>query len=131
MSEENVEILRALYAKVGDGENPEALYELLEPDVVWDNSSSISPEAGVYRGHEGVRQFFRRWAGTWAEWHFGPEKMLPVGDRVLVYLRERVRSKGAGVELEHRGYMVWTLRDGKATAVQLFDTEEEALEALK
>jgi hypothetical protein len=33
MSEENVEIVRDLFQKVGRGENPEALYEILDTQL--------------------------------------------------------------------------------------------------
>jgi ketosteroid isomerase-like protein len=63
VSAENVERLQRLFELVGDGENPDALYELLDPDV---EMTVVGDElnAGVYIGHEGVRRFFRDWAGT-------------------------------------------------------------------
>ena len=129
MSQENVETLRRLFGLVGDGDNPEALYELLDPDVefvmpAWDING------GLYVGHAGVREFFRRWAGTWESWHFHPERLIDVGDgRVVVDLFSRGRGKGSGVEVENRPGQVWTFRNGLVVRWENYSTLAEALKA--
>ena len=130
MSQENVEALRRLFSLVGDGENPEALYELLHPDV-----EMVIPggdlDAGCYVGHAGVRRYFRRWAGTLESWHFHPERMIEAGDdQVVVGVHQRARGKGSGVEVESRLGQVWTFRDGLAVRWENFATFAEALEAV-
>jgi ketosteroid isomerase-like protein len=69
MSAENVERLRRLFELLGGGENPDALYALLDPAVEM-TLSGDELNAGLYSGHEGVRGFLRDWAGTWESWHF-------------------------------------------------------------
>jgi ketosteroid isomerase-like protein len=129
MSEENVEALRRLFALVGEGGNPEALYELLDPSV----ELIIPPsdiDAGRYAGHAGVRRYFRRWAGTWESWHFHPESLVDAGDdRVVVGLYQRARGKGSGVEVENRPGQVWTFRDGLVVRWENYSTLAEALAA--
>ena len=129
MSQENVEALRRLFALVGEGGNPEALYELLDPSIEF----TMPPEnvdGGRYVGHAGVRRYFRRWAGTWESWHFHPESLIDVGDdRVVVALYERGRGKGSGVEVENRIGQVWTFRDGLVVRWENYRTLSEALEA--
>jgi ketosteroid isomerase-like protein len=130
MSEENVEIVRNLFQKVGQGENPEALYEILEPDVEFDLSRATNLEMqGVHVGHAAVRAFFRRWAGTWRQWEFGPEEVIGVGDRVVVILREQATGKGSGVTVRSRSGQIWIFRAGKAVRWQVFADPDEALEA--
>jgi hypothetical protein len=54
MSHENVEVIRRLFERLGPGgENSEALYELLDPEVIWDTSRLGFPDGNVYRGPEG------------------------------------------------------------------------------
>ena len=129
MSQENVEALRRLFVLVGEGENPEALYELLDPSVEF----IIPPErvdGGRYVGHAGVRRFFRSWAGTWENWHLHPESLIDVGDgRVVVAMYERGRGKGSGAEVENRSSHVWTFRDGLVVRWEIYGTLAEALEA--
>jgi ketosteroid isomerase-like protein len=128
-AEANVDALRRLFDLVGDGENPEALYELLDPDVEF-VIPALDLEAGEYRGHEAVRSYFRRWAGTWESWHFHPERLEALDDeRVVVGLLQRARGKGSGVEIESRPGQVWTFRDGRVVRWENFASYEEALES--
>ena len=129
MSQENVETLRQLFALVGEGENPEALYELLDPNVEFIISTSAL-DAGRYVGHAGVRRYFRGWAGTWESWHLHPESLIDAGDdRVVVDLYERGRGKGSGVEVDNRLGQVWTFRDGLVVRWETYSTLAQALEA--
>jgi ketosteroid isomerase-like protein len=127
--DENVEALRRLFELVGDGENPDALYALLDPEVVF-----VIPagdlEGGEYRGHDGVRRYFRRWAGTWETWHFRPKRFEVIDEhRVAVDLFQRGRGKGSGVEVENRPGQLWTFRDGVVVRWENFASFEEALSA--
>jgi len=130
MSRENVEALRRLFSLVGDGDNAEALYELLHPDVEM-IVPEVDLEGGTYVGHDGVRSYFRRWAGTWEAWHFHPEQIVDAGeDRVVVGLYQRSRGKRSGVEVENRQGQLWTFRDGLVVRWESFGTFQEALEAV-
>jgi len=130
MSQENVEALRRLFDLVGDGGNPEALYELLDSDVEM-TISSEDLEGGRYVGHAGVREFFRRWAGTWETWHLHPERIIDGGQgQVVVGLHERGLGKGSGVEVEKRTGQVWTFRDGLVVRWENFNSLADALEAV-
>jgi ketosteroid isomerase-like protein len=131
VSEENVEALRHLFELVGDGENPEVLYELLDPDVEF-VLTDADLNAGPHRGHDGVRRYFRSWAGTWSEWHFRPERLVAVGDnQVAVDLHQRGRGRASGVEVKSRLGQLWTFRDGLVVRWENFRTFEEALSAAR
>lgn len=51
------------------------------------------PTAGTYRGIPAVQEHVTKGRGTWAEGTCEPEKFLENGDKVVVYLHARVRSK--------------------------------------
>jgi ketosteroid isomerase-like protein len=130
MSQENIELLRAMFEKLGrHGENPEALYELLDAEVVWDTSGLGFPDGSVYHGHEGVRTFWRRWRGTWETWEFWPEKLIDAGDSVVILMHQRGRGKGSGVEVEERHGQIWRFRDGKIVHHAQYRELDQALEA--
>src|SRR5919108_5315232 len=94
MSQQNVEILRRMFERLGrGGEHSEALYEVLDEEVVWDTTGHL-PEGRVFRGHDGVRQFWRTWRGTWETWKFWPEEMVDAGDTVVVSMRQRGARQG-------------------------------------
>jgi ketosteroid isomerase-like protein len=55
---------------------------------------------------------------------------MPPGERVVVILNQRGRSKATGIPVDMRFAQVWTLRDGQAIRMQMYASPEEALEAV-
>ena len=108
----------------------EAVYELTDPDIVWEVRRDF-PDAAVYLGHEGIR----RWSDSFdavveATW-YRPLEFIPTGDHVVVPLRWGGRGKGGGAPFaEHEETWVFTLRGGRIAHVREFATREEALEAV-
>ena len=49
---------------------------------------------------------------------------------VVVILNQRGRSKATGIPVDMRFAQVWTLRDGQGVRMQLYESVEEALEAV-
>ena len=70
----NQDIVRSIYAAVGEGRMP---FELLDPQIELDMSERIFNPA-VYRGHEGARQFYGEIAEIWDSWLSEPEQMFEV-----------------------------------------------------
>ena len=125
MSQENVEIIRRGY------EHWTATGELLAPtDLVWDVSNLGWPDQQVYQGREGADQFNAEWADAWDDWELEVEDYVDAGDRVVVIINQRGRSKGTGIPVEMRFAQMWTLRDGRATRMQMYASVDEALEAV-
>ena len=125
MSQENVEIIRRGY------EHWVATGELLAPaDLVWDVSHLGWPDQQIYRGREGADQFNAEWAGAWDDWELEPEDYVDAGERVVVIINQRGRSKGSGIPLEMRFAQVWTLRDGRGIRMEMYASVDEALEAV-
>jgi ketosteroid isomerase-like protein len=131
MSQENVELVRGMFERIGShGENPAALYEVLDDEVIWDGTALDLPGFGVGRGHQGVREWWDRWLDTWEQWEYRPERFVDAGDRVVVVVRQRVRGKGSGVQVDQGHAQVWTIRDGRAIRIDLHPTTQLALEAV-
>jgi uncharacterized protein len=131
MSEENVELVRAVYGAAGrrDGANVLAYYD---PDVDWDVSRSPLARlvgGGYYRGHEGLRRFFRSYHEAWENIEYECEELIDAGEHVISVDRERGRGRTSGVAVELTQYAVWTIREGKIVRVVWFPTREEALDA--
>jgi ketosteroid isomerase-like protein len=116
VSAENVEIVRRMCEAFARGD-AEAASEPLHPEVRWDASTHYPwPDSDVFHGREGVLEFFRRFLGTWDEYHAEFEDFLDAGDDVVVTLTERGKGKGSGIEVTRRFAQVWTVRDGKVVA---------------
>jgi ketosteroid isomerase-like protein len=126
MSEQNVEIVRRSLELFKAGKFEEA-FALYDPQVEWD--ASHFPEGRVYHGHEGIREFFRRYLGTWESFEIEFEEYFDAGEVVVVFARDKAVGRGSGVPVEFVYAQLLTLRDGKVTHWKAFTDREAALEA--
>ena len=108
----------------------EAFADAVSDDFEIDFSNSRSPMSGMYRGRDQAREFLRSFLEPWAKLEFVSNEVIELEDgRVLQAGGLRSRGHGSGVEVEANGATVWTVRDGKAAAVKLYQSKDEALEA--
>ena len=109
----------------------DAVLEASSEDFEFDFSNSRGPLSGVYRGPEEAREFFSSFLEPWAALEVETEELMEVGDdRVLTVSEIRTRGQGSGAPVKATGAMIWTMRDGKLAAAKLFQSKEEALEAV-
>jgi ketosteroid isomerase-like protein len=126
MSRENVEIVRRAYERFATT----GVVAEITPDFVWDMSNFHGwPEQQVYEGAEGARTFLAAWTAVWDEWALEIDAVHDAGDKVVVRLRQRGRSKAAGMPVEMAFAQVWTLCDGKGARMDMYSDPDEALEA--
>jgi ketosteroid isomerase-like protein len=140
MTEANVELVRAVLSAY---QNPEMMrmlaggeldLQLVDPGVEWDASrlTEVVPDlAGVYRGHDGVRTYWRRWFEAWSDLEFDFE-LRDAGDDVVALLRnQRQWGRHTGICTELPPYaLVFTLREGKLVRWRTFPDQESALKAV-
>jgi uncharacterized protein len=130
MSHENVELVRRVlnsFNKEGD----DAAAAFYDPAVVLDNSQSPFPDAGVYRGLEGVRKWFEGLAEAFGDFKYEVEALQDLGDQVAVLLRLRGRAPHSGIDVDYRFAPLITVRNGKIIRIDRFTDLEEALEAAR
>jgi ketosteroid isomerase-like protein len=133
MSQENVEIVRSL----ADGfqhRQHERAFEFYDPEIEWDatNVGQLIPDlAGVYRGYEGVRTYWRRWLSAWSDLHFEVQDVVDAGDQVVLLVgNQRQWGRHSGIATEFPPYgMVFTFRGGKVIRWQSYPDQESALQA--
>ena len=63
------------------------------------------------------------------DWELEPESFHDAGDRVVVLLHQRARSKSTGMPVEMSFAQIWILRDGKRTRMEMYSDTAEALRA--
>jgi ketosteroid isomerase-like protein len=85
------------------------------------------PAGGTYHGHEGVKGYLRQSRAAWAEVSSQPERFIPAGDRIVVFVHARVRAKGSSEWRDVGLADVYTMRGGKAIQMRAFGDREEAL----
>ena len=125
MSQENVELIKRGW------EHFAATGEVLAPaELVWDVSQLGWPEQQIYLGREGADQFNAEWADAWDDLEMEVEDYIDAGERVVIIVNQRGRSKGTGIPVEMRFAQVWTFKDGQGIRMQMYANPDEALEAV-
>jgi uncharacterized protein len=128
MSQENVELVRALYAEIWGGDRPPDFTSRVDPQVeivAWPNF----PDDGVLSGRAGFELWTKRWSGVFEHYDLQPERFWEGGEFVVAALHERARAGRSGIPIDEHYAHLWTIRDGRVVRVQVFRTPEEALEA--
>jgi ketosteroid isomerase-like protein len=129
VSQTNVDIVRSFHEAFGAGDRVEWRRHF-HPNVEWDVTPSTMPAAKVYRGHDGVEEFFRDWLGTWDDYRQETLEIIDAGDAVVVVFRQTGRGRSSGVEVDRLFYNVYELADGKVVRYRLFESREDALAAV-
>ena len=130
MSRENVEVVLRL-SEANERRDWDALFAAYSPDIEWEDASGLWGDWGVARGHDGLREAWRRWFEVFGDvsWRLDGEPLDTGGDVVATY-RVHGRGRGSGVEVDQRLTLIWTIRDAKVTRVRAYSNREEALEAV-
>jgi ketosteroid isomerase-like protein len=133
MSQENVEVTRRAFKQWLDGGGKvEAIpVEAYAEDVEWDLSAY--PLVDLPSRGSGREQLLNTFAQYFAGWkNYKPEvnEFIDAGENVIVVLHEKASIADSDVELERDVFQVWTLRDGLVVKWRVFETREDALEAV-
>ena len=114
MSEQqNLEIIRSIYAAFGRGDL-EAILAVLDSQVTWRTPGPPDlPTAGLRRGIAEVREFFGLLLTTFDLQEFRPADFLAQGDKVVILGTSREGPKGTGRLVDFRWVHVFTIRNGK------------------
>jgi ketosteroid isomerase-like protein len=133
MSQENVEMVRGLYA-LGDLFNPDpdgidrAFRDYLDEQFETRLPPDYPEGEPVFRGREGIAQLSAMLQEVWGEWRVEPQRFLDAGDRVVVFARLVGKGGESGVPFELETTHVWTIHAGRAASMHAY---RERLEALK
>jgi ketosteroid isomerase-like protein len=129
MSQENVELSR-LITDAFNRRDVEATLALWDDEGVWYPAVEAGTEGRKpYRGHEGLRQYYRGMAEVAEESHFEFPEVYDLGDRVLGVGRLWMKFT-SGVELDQEGACLWTWRNQKCIETRTWLSHAEALEAV-
>jgi ketosteroid isomerase-like protein len=128
MSQENVAVVaRAFEISRSD---PETFLSICDPEIERDMSRFMA-DGRVYHGHDGVREFWRGWAGTWEDFDAAIEQAIDAGgDEVVIGTHNAGRGRGSRIAVEMSFGQVWTVKDGRIVRLRSFPTIGEALEAV-
>jgi ketosteroid isomerase-like protein len=125
MSQENVEIVRALFARWNEGDYSST--DWADPDIAF---VMKTPGGGTSQGVEAMRDSWRNFLRAWEEFQGMPQKVIETGNQVLVLNEFGGRGSASGVPIRGmRGAALFTFEAGRVVRLALFTDWEEALEA--
>jgi uncharacterized protein len=106
-------------------------FEVYDPDIEWypGGIEGVGFEQ-VYRGHDGVRAFWRHWLESWESMEFRVDDLIDAGDEVVALIWQRNRGRASGAVVEYEWAQVWTLRNSLVTRQRIFMRREDALKAV-
>jgi ketosteroid isomerase-like protein len=129
MSQENVELVKAMNEAYMAGEYFEAL-QVLDPEIEWRGTKGGLDEHMVYRGHEEVIKGFADNLMTWERLRLDYEQYIDAGDQVVVFVHEVARGLESGVELETDTAVVFRIENDRIVQARGYMNRTEALEAV-
>ena len=132
MSQENVEIVRRLYAEFLA--RPErmmdpAISQFFDPAVELRQSASIFGTEGTFHGYDGLIRAAREVFETFRDLHFVPIRLIDAGDHVVATVDAHGYGKHSDAEVNATVGHVWTLRGGRIVAWHVHMDPADALEA--
>ena len=130
MSRENVELAWRASRAWNDG-GVEAFLRYLDADVEW-HPPAESLEPGIYRGHDGVRDYAGRLGEIFEERRVEPLEVIDVDeDHVIAVIRIIGRSESSGMEINADwAWLITVGANSKAVRVEIFTDKAQALEAV-
>jgi ketosteroid isomerase-like protein len=128
MSQDNVDVVRRGWEAYRRQDN-EAALALYDPTIEIDLTEYAGADAGVYRGLEGVDEFFRDRLSAFGDLQTVVEEWIDAADQVIAMVHSYGRGKRSGVPVEMVQAHLWTVLNGKLKRLQIFATKAEALEA--
>jgi ketosteroid isomerase-like protein len=130
MSEENVEAFKRANEAFNRGDVDALLQDLdAEGEFHPELQALLGGEATVYRGHEGVREFFHDTYEAFAEMRIEYSEIRDLGDRLVAIGRLHARGRQSGAEIEGPIGAFVEFSGGKLTRIASYANTKRALEA--
>jgi ketosteroid isomerase-like protein len=110
--------------------------DLATLDAIWSeeaefHSTFAASEGRVFRGHQGIRDYFDTLGDVFDDMWIEIEEITDVGkERLVVELRVSGRGRGSGVNVEQRNGQVWTIVDSKVARIDSYMNSTDAFEAV-
>jgi ketosteroid isomerase-like protein len=124
----DIEVVKAMFAAFA-ARDLETVLTLPDPDIEFTAVTGEHARRTVpYKGHDGLRAYFRDVAEVWEELRLTPREFRPAGDLVLVTGKVSARSRGRTVT-GSTGW-IWQVRGGKVVYGRVYASAADAIAAL-
>jgi ketosteroid isomerase-like protein len=128
MSQEDTEVIGRMYEAWNRGDMA-ALADVFDPEVEVRPALGTFLASTVYRGHEGVAEWYAETYEPWAELRAEPQRFVDANGRTVVVVRLHARVAGGQVDVDAEIAHVVTIRDGRIVRLDGFDEPSAALKA--
>jgi ketosteroid isomerase-like protein len=121
----NAKLIRDMFSAANRAAETESLDDaddllrFFSEDIVWE-AAEDAPDAGTYRGHEGVRGYVQDWLDTVDGFRNELRELTEVGDRVVADIRFSARIKGTDTEMALDYAQVSLIEGGKIIHIKEF-----------
>ena len=120
-------VVRAVFAAFAE-RDVERVLELIDPEVEFSAmTSDYAGRTGPYRGHEGIREYFRDVALVWDDLRLTPRGFREVGESIVV--TGRVNARSAARIVDGSTGWVWRVRDGRVVYGRVYPSAADAEQA--
>jgi ketosteroid isomerase-like protein len=128
MSEENVELHHRAF-EAWNRRDLDTWLELADPEVeIYSLNRELEGEP--YRGHAGVRSFWRDYLAVFPDFSVEVDEVRDLGEVTLARIHLRGHGTGSDVPVEQPVWQVVKWRGGKCVSWDSYRSEAEALEAV-
>jgi ketosteroid isomerase-like protein len=127
--ESDIDVVRAVFEAFAE-RDVEGVLAYSHPEIEFgavtgDHAGRVEP----YRGHDGIRQYFRDVASVWDDLRVVPGEYRQDGDTILVTGRVSARSP-ARIVAGSSGW-IWRVNDGLVVFGRVFPSAAEAMAAFE
>jgi ketosteroid isomerase-like protein len=120
----DVMVVKAVFAAFAE-RDVERVLELIDPEVEFTAmTNDFAGRTEPYRGHDGIRAYFRDVAQVWDDLRLTPRHYRQVGGSVLVI--GRVNARSAARIVDGSTGWIWRVRDGKVVYGRVYSSAGEA-----
>jgi ketosteroid isomerase-like protein len=122
-----VTVVEAVFAAFAE-RDVERVVELIDPEVEFTAvTADFAGRTAPYRGHDGIREYFRDVALVWDDLRLTPHDFREVGDNIVV--TGRVSARSAARIVDGSTGWVWRVRDGRVVYGRVYPSAADAEEA--
>ena len=129
MSQQNVELTREALEAFNSGDIGRIL-ALTHPDFEGEVPPELSAEPDIYRGHDGIRRYFRSFEEAMDEIRFQPGRFWDAGESVVVFVTLSAKGRRTAIPVEQQFAQVWTMLEGAVVRLRTYPSLPAALEAV-
>jgi len=122
-------VVKAVFAAFTE-RDVEGVLAHADPDIVFiPVTGEYAGRTEPYRGHDGLRQYFRDLSMVWDELRIVPGEFRQTGDTILVTGRVSARSP-ARLVAGSTGW-IWRLRAGLVVYIRVYESAADAMAAFE